>query len=88
MKNENWKNKIFNLHFPICTFKYNNIATRNVLEAQALRVTGAPRRRRSAAQALRVTGAPRQWSPSPVQQFISTVAEGLSSTHEGVRAAR
>ncbi|PIU47482.1 MAG: hypothetical protein COS94_07140 [Candidatus Hydrogenedentes bacterium CG07_land_8_20_14_0_80_42_17] len=23
MKNENWKNKIFNLHFPICNFKYN-----------------------------------------------------------------
>jgi len=33
-------------------------------------------------------GAPRQWTPSPLQQFISTVAEGLSSTHEGVRAAR
>ncbi|PIU46645.1 MAG: hypothetical protein COS94_09465, partial [Candidatus Hydrogenedentes bacterium CG07_land_8_20_14_0_80_42_17] len=23
LKNENWKNKIFNLHFPICNFKYN-----------------------------------------------------------------
>jgi len=80
LKNENWKNKIFNLHFPICTFKYNNIATRNVLEAQAALLW---RRRRSASM-----GAPRQWTPSPVQQFISTVAEGLSSTHEGVRAAR
>jgi len=23
LQNENWKNKIFNLHFPICNFKYN-----------------------------------------------------------------
>ncbi|PIU47705.1 MAG: hypothetical protein COS94_05910 [Candidatus Hydrogenedentes bacterium CG07_land_8_20_14_0_80_42_17] len=40
MKNENWKNKIFNLHFPICNFKYNCIAIGGVMEAQAHRSGG------------------------------------------------
>ena len=86
MKNENWKNKIFNLHFPICTFKYNNIAMRNVLEAQAALLW---RRRRSASM-----GAPRQWAlrvngrsaSMDALAFASNAC--LTSTHEGVRAAR
>jgi len=49
LKNENWKNKIFNLHFPICNFKYYNSSWRH--------------RRHASMDAIASMDVSRQWTP-------------------------